>query len=103
MARAFVAHPENLFHEFSSTLLVRIAAASQREFPISQTVPVEQIWLDTAEQARDHAAPYAAVELSIIKVDMRRVVEFFVKTGSNRKTAIERLCSIEPISRSFPG
>ena len=30
---------------------------------------------------------------------MRRVVEFFVKTGINRKTAIERLRSIEPFDR----
>jgi hypothetical protein len=66
---------------------------------LEETVPVEQIWLDTAEQSRDHAAPYAGVELSIIKADMRRVVEFFVKTGINRKTAIERLRSIEPFDR----
>jgi hypothetical protein len=66
---------------------------------LEETVPVEQIWLDTAEQARDHAAPYAGVEFSVIKADMRRVVELLVKTGINRKTAIERLRSIEPFDR----
>jgi hypothetical protein len=66
---------------------------------LEETVPVEQIWLDTAEQSRDHSAPYAGVEFSIIKADMRRVVEFLVKTGINRKTAIERLRSIEPFDR----
>jgi len=66
---------------------------------LEETVPVEQIWLDTAEQSRDHAAPYAGVEFSIIKADMRRVVEFLVKSGINRKTAIERLRSIEPFDR----
>lgn len=66
---------------------------------LEETVPVEQIWLDTAEQSRDHAAPYAGVEFSIIKADMRRVVEFLVKTGINRETAIERLRSIEPFDR----
>lgn len=66
---------------------------------LEETVPVEQIWLDTAEQSRDHAAPYAGVEFSIIKADMRRVVEFLVKTGINRKTAIERLRSVEPFDR----
>jgi hypothetical protein len=66
---------------------------------LEETVPVEQIWLDTAEQSRDHAAPYAGIELAIIKADMRRVVEFFVKTGINRNTAIERLRSIEPFDR----
>ncbi|MFO1482352.1 MAG: ATP-binding protein [Verrucomicrobiaceae bacterium] len=66
---------------------------------LEETVPVEQIWLDTAEQSRDHAAPYAGVEFSTIKSDMRRVVEFLVKTGINQKTAIERLRSIEPFDR----
>jgi len=66
---------------------------------LEETVPVEQIWLDTAEQSRDHAAPYAGVEFSIIKADMRRVVEFLVKTGINRQTAIERLRSVEPFDR----
>ena len=66
---------------------------------LEETVPVEQIWLDTAEQSRDHAAPYAGVEFSIIKADMRRVVEFLVKTGINRKTAIERLRSLDPFDR----
>jgi hypothetical protein len=66
---------------------------------LEETVPVEQIWLDTAEQSRDHAAPYAGVEFSIIKADMRRVVEFLIKTGINRQTAIERLRSVEPFDR----
>lgn len=66
---------------------------------LEETVPVEQIWLDTAEQAHDHAPPYAGVEFSVIKADMRRVVEFLVKTGINRKTAIERLRSVEPFDR----
>ena len=66
---------------------------------IEETVPVEQIWLDTAEQSRNHAAPYDGIEFSVIKADMRRVVAFYVKTGVNRKTAIERLRSIEPFDR----
>lgn len=66
---------------------------------LEETVPVEQIWLDTAEQTRDHAAPYVGIEFSIIKADMRRVVEYFVKSGINRTTAIERLRSIEPFDR----
>lgn len=66
---------------------------------LEETVPVEQIWLDSAEQAHDHAPPYAGVEFSVIKADMRRVVEFLVKTGINRKTAIERLRSVEPFDR----
>jgi hypothetical protein len=66
---------------------------------LEETVPVEQIWLDTAEQSRDHAGPYVGVEFSIIKADMRRVVEFLIKTGINRQTAIERLRTIQPFDR----
>jgi hypothetical protein len=66
---------------------------------LEETVPAEQIWLDAAEQAHDHCAPYSGVEFSIIKADMRRVVEFLMKTGINRKTAVERLRSIEPFDR----
>jgi hypothetical protein len=66
---------------------------------LEETVPVEQIWLDTAERSHDHAAPYFGIEFSVIKADMRRVVEFLVKTGINHQTAIERLRSIEPFDR----
>ena len=65
---------------------------------LEETVPVEQIWLDAAEQAHDHAAPYSGIDFQVISADMRRVVEFFVKSGINRHTAIERLRSIEPFN-----
>ncbi len=66
---------------------------------LEETVPVEQIWLDTAEQVSNHAAPYDGVELSIIKSDMHRVVEYLTRSGINRQTAIERLRTIEPFDR----
>jgi len=66
---------------------------------LEETVPVEQIWLDAAEQSHDHAAPYAGIEFSTIKADMRRVLAFLEQTGINHKTAIERLRSIEPFDR----
>lgn len=66
---------------------------------LEETVPVEQIWLDTAEQSRDHAAPYYGIEFPVIKADMRRVVDFLVRSGINRQTAIERLRTVEPFDR----
>jgi hypothetical protein len=66
---------------------------------LEETVPVEQIWLDTAEQSRDHAPPYDGIDFAVIKADMRRVVEFSVSAGINRATAIERLRSVEPFDR----
>lgn len=66
---------------------------------LEETVPVEQIWLDTAEQACDHAAPYSGVELTVIKSDMRRILDFLIQGGINHQTAIERLMTIEPFDR----
>jgi len=66
---------------------------------LEETVPVEQIWLDTAEQSRDHAPPYGGVDLAIIRSDMRRILEFLINGGINRQTAIERLRTIEPFDR----
>lgn len=66
---------------------------------LEETVPVEQIWLDTAEQCRDHAPPYGGVDYAILRADMSRAVEFLVSTGINRHTAIERLRSVEPFDR----
>lgn len=63
---------------------------------LEETVPVEQIWLDTAEQSKDHAAPYAGLDFAVIKSDMRRVLEFLTRTGINHETAIARLRTIEP-------
>jgi hypothetical protein len=65
---------------------------------LEETVPVEQIWLDTAEQSCDHGTPYTGIDFSVIKADMRCAVNFFVKSGINRNTAIERLRVIEPFN-----
>ena len=66
---------------------------------LEETVPVQQIWLDTAEHAKDHASPYFGVELSVIKGDMRRTLEFLTRGGLNQATALVRLRTIEPFDR----
>ena len=66
---------------------------------LEETVPIEQIWLDSAEQSRDHGAPYVGLEFSTIKADMYRVIQFLEKNGINRTTAIERLKTIDPFDR----
>jgi hypothetical protein len=66
---------------------------------LEETVPVEQIWLDAAEQSRDHAAPYVGIDLSVIRSDMRRVLEYLMGTGINRTTALERLRTMSPFDR----
>ena len=63
---------------------------------LEETVPVQQIWLDVAEQTRDCARPYAGVEFTLIRSDIRRVYEFLVKSGISKATARAHLQTIEP-------
>src|SRR5262249_3603925 len=39
---------------------------------IEETVPVEQIWLDTAEQTTDRAAPYETLDFNVLRSDLRK-------------------------------
>ncbi|MBE3039487.1 MAG: ATP-binding protein [Chloroflexi bacterium] len=66
---------------------------------LEETVPVQQIWLDVAEQTKACGQPYAGVDFSLIRSDIRRVYEFFVKSGINKATALARLRTIEPYNR----
>lgn len=66
---------------------------------LEETVPVQQIWLDAAEQDKDHASPYFGLELSVIKGDMRKTMEFLTRGGLNNATALARLRTIEPFDR----
>jgi hypothetical protein len=66
---------------------------------LEETVPVEQIWLDVAEQQNEHAAPYASVDTALLKADMRRVVDFLCNSGMTREKAIQTLHSMEPFDR----
>lgn len=66
---------------------------------LEETVPVQQIWLDTAEQTYDHAVPYDGVDYAILRADMRRVFELLTKSGINAQTARERMRLIEPFNR----
>lgn len=63
---------------------------------LEETVPVQQIWLDVAEQTKEPARPYAAIEFPVIRADIRRAFDCLVKGGINKATARARLLMIEP-------
>ncbi|TFH12137.1 MAG: ATP-binding protein, partial [Lentisphaerales bacterium] len=65
---------------------------------LEETVPIQQIWLDVAEQARDVAKPYDGIEFNVIRSDIRRAYDLLVKSGVNRTTIIAHLMMIEPYS-----
>jgi hypothetical protein len=66
---------------------------------LEETVPVQQIWLDTAEQVQDQAIPYDGVDYALLRVDMRRLFEILVNSGINLETARQRMRSMEPFNR----
>lgn len=66
---------------------------------LEETVPVQQIWLDSAEQRMDHALPYSGVDFAEIKSDMRKVLDFLKKAGINQETAIQQLRGMDPFDR----
>jgi hypothetical protein len=69
---------------------------------LEETVPVEQIWLDSAEQGIDRSIPYNDIDLAVIREDLRKVYHALKTNGVNESTARQRLNSIEPFNR-FPG
>jgi hypothetical protein len=66
---------------------------------LEETVPVQQIWLDTAERLQDQAVPYDGVDYALLRADMRRLFEILVKSGINIETARERIQRMEPFNR----
>lgn len=64
---------------------------------LEETVPVQQIWLDTAEQIQ--AIPYDGVDFADLRSDMRLVYEILLKSGIGRDAARERIRSMDPFCR----
>src|SRR5439155_18599074 len=63
---------------------------------LEETVPVEQIWLDTAEQLNDRPIPYDGVDLAVLRADLRKVYHALTAGGMDGVAARDRLRSIEP-------
>lgn len=66
---------------------------------LGETVPVQQIWLDTAEGAQDQAVPYAGVDSTVLRADMRGLFDMLVRAGVNSETARQRIRAMEPFNR----
>jgi hypothetical protein len=66
---------------------------------LEETVPVQQIWLDVAEQTVDTSVPYDGIDFAVLRADMRRTYEFLLQSGINDPTAKANLRNIEPYNR----
>ncbi len=66
---------------------------------LEETVPVQQIWLDTAEQVQGQGIPYDGVDFENLRADMRILFEYLVQSGINAESARQRLRAMEPWNR----
>lgn len=66
---------------------------------LEETVPVQQIWLDAAEQVAEQAAPYETVENAVLRRDARVLLKILIGGGVNESTARQRLRMMEPFNR----
>lgn len=66
---------------------------------VEETVPVQKIWLDTAESQLDHAIPYEGIDENLILEDMRRTYEFLRQTFKDPNSVRSYLSATEPFNR----
>jgi len=66
---------------------------------VEETVPVQRIWLDTAESELDHAIPYEDIDENLILDDMRRTYNFLRQTIKEPSLVRAYLSATEPFNR----
>jgi len=66
---------------------------------VEETVPVQRIWLDTAESELDHAIPYENIDENLILDDMRRTYNFLRQTIKDPSSVRAYLSATEPFNR----
>lgn len=66
---------------------------------LEETVPVQKIWLDAAENSEGNAIPYEGIEEAVILADLKRVWEMLLNSGVADDEAKMRIRSMEPFNR----
>ena len=66
---------------------------------LEETVPVQKIWLDVAEQENDHAVAYAGLATEVVLGDMKRVFEMLIDSGIHPDEAAMQIGAMEPFNR----
>ena len=63
---------------------------------IEQTVPVERIWLETAEQPENHARSFENIKEDAIKESIQKYLDVLVNSeGMNRESAIKKILNTD--------
>ena len=63
---------------------------------IEETVPVQQIWLDNAENSEQHSQPFERVPSKEVREVMTQIYNALIKSGLSPKDAERRLITMEP-------
>lgn len=63
---------------------------------IEATVPVEQIWLDVAQDSTNPASPFANEDQDVLIADVRRLIDFYENKGMSRLDACNKIRGIYP-------
>ncbi len=63
---------------------------------IEATVPVEQIWLDVAQDSSSPASPFANEDEDVLRADVRRLIDFYQNKGMPRRDATAKVRGIYP-------
>jgi len=63
---------------------------------IEATVPVEQIWLDVAQDSTNPASPFANEDQVVLIADVRRLIDFYENKGMSRLDACNKIRGIYP-------
>jgi len=66
---------------------------------LEETVPVERIWLDVAEDPAGYAVPYEGLDPALVWRDLRKTLDILQTGGYSRLNAIQYLERIEPFNR----
>ena len=66
---------------------------------IEETVPVQQIWLDSAEKADQHNQPFEGVPSKEVREVMMQVYKALIKNGLSSTDARRRLITMEPFQQ----
>lgn len=93
----------NRKHPLVAATLARLGVLAEHLNPmlrlIEETVPVQKIWLDTAESSEEHAIPYEGYDESTVLDDIRIACDFLAQSITTKSALRTYLLATEPFRR----
>ena len=102
-APAHIVYTINRNHPVTAEALRRIGPL-KREVEsmlrlVEETVPIQRIWLDSAESEEEHGAPYEGCNESLILEDIRMACDFLARTVASTNSLRAHLLATDPFKR----